>query len=120
MEQYSMSGLIKDPKTNKVLKVAELYKGRKVEVTEQELANYDMRPQSGTIKDVNGNIISLVDLILASASNGGGGVVTWDSIVDKPTEFPPSAHTHDDKANILMSATKPQGYVGIWCKKVEV
>lgn len=28
-------------------------------------------------------------------SGGSGGQVNWDDIVDKPTEFPPSPHTHD-------------------------
>jgi hypothetical protein len=30
-------------------------------------------------------------------SNGGGGSVTWDNVLDKPTTFTPSEHNHDDR-----------------------
>lgn len=35
-----------------------------------------------------------VDTEAASPPAGGG---SWDDITDKPTSFPPSAHTHDDR-----------------------
>ena len=28
-------------------------------------------------------------------SSGGGGPVEWDDIINKPSQFPPSPHTHD-------------------------
>jgi hypothetical protein len=28
------------------------------------------------------------------SEGGGGGASTWDELTDKPTEFPPEAHTH--------------------------
>lgn len=120
MIQYPVSELIKDPKTGKILKLSELYNGNVVEATYEELAQYDMRPQSGTMKLVSGEVVSLVDLILTLVPSGegdGSGSVHWNNILGKPSTFTPSPHTHDDKANILKSATKPQDYVGIWCKK---
>ncbi|AUN14685.1 hypothetical protein [Paraclostridium sordellii] len=120
MGEYPISELIKDPKTGKILKLSELYQGNVVEATYEELAQYDMRPQSGTMKLVSGEVVSLVDLILTLATSGGGdgsGLVHWNDILGKPSTFTPSAHEHNDKANILISATKPQDYIGIWCKK---
>mgnify|MGYP004482119475 CR=1 FL=1 len=120
MGQYPISELIKDLKTGKILKLSELYNGNVVEATYEELAQYDMRPQSGTMKLVSGEVVSLVECILTLATSGGGygsGSVHWNNILGKPSTFTPSEHTHNDKVNILMSATKPQGYLGLWCKK---
>ena len=72
---YPISELIKDPKTGQILKLSELYKGNVVEVTYEELSNYDMHPQSGTMKLVSGEVVSLVDLILTITTSGGDGSV---------------------------------------------
>lgn len=38
------------------------------------------------------DVIRLVDIV--GLEGGGGGIVTWDSILGKPSSFTPSAHTH--------------------------
>lgn len=32
--------------------------------------------------------------VVSSGTGGGGGDSSWEALPDKPTEFPPSAHTH--------------------------
>lgn len=90
--QHPVSELIKDPKTGQILKLSELYQGRIVEVTMEELRGYDMHPQSGSMKLVDGTIVSLVDLILILATSGGGdgsGLIYCNNILDKPSTFTP-------------------------------
>lgn len=119
-DRMAQSELMKDPKTGKTLKLSELFNGNEVEVTYEELSKYDMLAQSGLMKTVEGKYISIPQIILTLATSGGGdgsGSVHWNNILGKPSTFTPSAHEHNDKANILESATKPVGYKGFWCEK---
>lgn len=36
----------------------------------------------------------LLAKIAKAVSEGGGGVSSWGDLTDKPSEFPPEAHTH--------------------------
>ncbi|WP_294402660.1 hypothetical protein [uncultured Clostridium sp.] len=58
------SNLIKCPTTGDILIYSDLLKGIRTIVTDEQLRNHPMHPQSGLIKDMNGNLISIVDLLL--------------------------------------------------------
>ncbi|HET8685110.1 MAG TPA: hypothetical protein VFM18_00435 [Methanosarcina sp.] len=41
-----------------------------------------------------GTNITISNGVISSTASSSGGIVTWDSITNKPTTFPPSAHNH--------------------------
>lgn len=46
---------------------------------------------------------------VANESSDGGGIISWNSITDKPTQFNPTAHTHNvSEINGLESAIKTE------------
>jgi hypothetical protein len=60
--------------------------------------------------------INRANTALQPGGGEGGGPATWDAIEDKPTAFPPSAHTHDKgdisglstQVNALLDSTDAQ------------
>lgn len=65
----NVSNLIKCPKTGDILIYTDLLKGIRTLATNEQIKNHHMHPQSGLIKDVDGGIISIVDLLLDKESN---------------------------------------------------
>ena len=52
--------------TGKIYKITDLIKGVKRPLEPSELAQYNMHPQSGIVKDTNNNLIDLVELMTSS------------------------------------------------------
>ena len=52
--------------TGKIYKITDLIKGVKRPLEPSELAQYNMHPQSGILKDTNNNLIDLVELMTSS------------------------------------------------------
>lgn len=82
---HPQSDLIKNPANGKTYVYSELFKGNMVEVNPRNLIKYDMHPQSGAIKTMDGTVVNLVDLIYGMATKGGGGSA-WDrTLTDEVT-----------------------------------
>lgn len=45
---------------------------------------------------VSATPITLADVYLATGGSGGGSVVDWSNVLNRPSTFPPAAHTHHD------------------------
>lgn len=51
----------------KLYKITDLIKGIKEPLTDTDLKNYDMYPQSGVFKDVDGKLVDLVEILTTSS-----------------------------------------------------
>ena len=54
--------------TGKIYKITDLLNGEKIPLTEEDLRNYDMYPQSGVYKDIDGSLVDIAE-IYASKNN---------------------------------------------------
>ena len=69
-----------------VYKITDLLKGIKEPVTDEDLKNYDMYPTSGALKDLDGNIVDLVDLIGKGSGDGLKEIEFVDTLPEIPKE----------------------------------
>lgn len=47
--------------TGKIYRITDLLNGKKIPLTEEDLKNYDMYPQSGIYKDLDGSLIDIAE-----------------------------------------------------------
>lgn len=50
-----------------------------------------------TFEVITGSAGTAFGWVAVLGSGGGGGSLSWDDITGKPSTFPPSTHTHDDR-----------------------
>lgn len=90
-----------------IYKITDLINGTKTPLTENDLRNYDMHAQSGVLKDLDGNLVDLVDLI----GKGGGQVKEVefiDTLPDVPKESVIYINTSDNSIYFFKD--------GVWVK----
>ena len=66
----NVCNLIKCPTTGDILIYSDLLRGIRTVATGEQLKNHHMHPQSGFIKDMEGNLLSIVDLLLEGGKQG--------------------------------------------------
>lgn len=90
-----------------IYKITDLINGIKEPVTEEDIRLYDMHPSSGVLKDIDGNLVDLVDLI----GKGGGQV--------KEVEFIETLPDVPKESVIYINTTDNSIYYfknGVWVK----
>ncbi|MGL4850920.1 MAG: hypothetical protein ACRC28_18695 [Clostridium sp.] len=66
----------------KYYKIDQLWLGKRVEVSPQELDDYCYAPQSGIVRDTDGRVINLVELIMKRAEIGPGDLAAIEAKLD--------------------------------------
>ena len=67
--------------TGEIYKITDLIKGIKEPLKPSELAGYNMHPQSGVLKDTDGRLIDLIELL----TSGNRVVISEDSFPENPS-----------------------------------
>ena len=70
----------------KLYKITDLIKGIKEPLMDSDLKQYDMYPQSGVFKDLDGNLVDLVDLIGKGSGDGLKEIEFVDTLPEIPKE----------------------------------
>ena len=54
--------------TGQIYKITDLLNGKKIPLTEEDLRNYDMYPQSGVYKDIDGSLVDIAEIYASKNS----------------------------------------------------
>lgn len=89
----------------KIYKITDLIKGDKRPLTEEDLKGYDMYPQSGVYKDIDGSLVDIAT-IYASASK-------VEILEDLPQEPKPNSLYVDKNARSIAIYDEELGYISL-------